>query len=99
MITCLPQEVQGVVNQHDQNEGLLAILINASLLPKYAFPIDVVSLYISDNRDADEDTEYFNKDDGMQRDLKIALAEYAPRAEVVKGSFPETYIYRSARCL
>jgi hypothetical protein len=95
-ITCLPQEVQSVVNQHDQNEGLLAILMNASLLPKYAFPIDVVSLYISDNRDADEDTEYFSRDDGMQRDLKIALAEYAPRAEIVKGSFPETYIYRSA---
>jgi hypothetical protein len=95
-ITHLPQEVQSIVNQHDQNEGLLAILMNASLLPKYAFPIDVVSLYIPDNRDADEETEYFNRDDGMQRDLKIALAEYAPRAEIVRGSFPETYIYRSA---
>lgn len=33
--------------------------------------------------------------DVMQRDLKIAIAEYAPGAEVVRQSFPNTYKYRS----
>jgi ATP-dependent helicase YprA (DUF1998 family) len=94
-IAVLPQEVQAVVNQHESNEGLLEILINASLLPKYAFPIDVVSLHIPTNQFADEDDEPYTRDDGMQRDLKIALAEYAPGAEIVRGSFPETYIYKS----
>ena len=32
----------------------------------------------------------------MQRDLQIALAEYAPGSEVIRGEFPNTYIYRSA---
>src|SRR5258708_4142569 len=31
----------------------------------------------------------------MERDLKIALAEYAPGAEVIRGKFPNTYIYQS----
>jgi hypothetical protein len=35
------------------------------------------------------------ENDAMQRDLKIALAEYAPGAEVIRGEFPNTYIYRS----
>lgn len=94
-LMALPQEVQLVVNQHGSNESLLGILINASILPKYAFPIDVVSLHIPANQLADEDDEPYAREDGMQRDLRIALAEYAPGAEVVRGSFPETYIYKS----
>lgn len=87
-------EVQTVVNGCDADNGLLDQLLNAGLLPKYAFPVDVVSLSIpSYNRYSSNGESYSS--DAMQRDLKIALAEYAPGAEVTRGEFPNTYIYRS----
>lgn len=91
----LVDEIVRVVESRDLKDDLFEALINLGLLPKYAFPVDVVSLsipslsYTADN-DESADTG------GMQRDLKIALAEYAPGAEVIRGTFPQTYIFRSA---
>lgn len=65
------------------------------MLPKYAFPVDVVNLSIPDFNRSSSAYENGGSDDAMQRDLKIALAEYAPGAEVIRGNFPGTYIYRS----
>jgi hypothetical protein len=93
-INKLVSEIQDVVNHHLDSDDLFKALINSGLLPKYAFPVGVVSLNIpSENQDNDEDSE--NGDDAMQRDIKIALAEYAPGAEVIRGEFPNTYIFQS----
>ena len=75
--------------------GLLEELPQRGLLPKYAFPVDVVKLSIPDEgiEDEYESQDYYS---GIARDLKIAITEYAPGAEIVRGKFPDTYIYRVA---
>lgn len=47
-----------------------------SVIPKYGFPVDVVDLQIYDNGVP------LNKYD-MNRDLKVAISEYAPDSEVI----------------
>ncbi len=87
------EEVQTAITPADANDDLLKTLISSGLLPKYAFPVDVVGLSIPDyDRPEDWDEK---GDDAMQRDLKIAVAEYAPGAEVIRGRYPNTFIYRS----
>jgi len=96
-LNALPGEVSAVANLEAEDDELLPALIAPGYLPKYAFPIDVVSLSIpvlAPNRSAD-DSDY-DDSDVMQRDLKIALSEYAPGSEVARGTFPETFLYRSA---
>jgi ATP-dependent helicase YprA (DUF1998 family) len=96
-IDAVPDEVAEAVHPARPSTDLLKVLIDAGLLPKYAFPIDVVSLSIPPGlTDGARAQETETDTDLMQRDLKIALAEYAPGAEVVRGTFPNTYIYRSA---
>ena len=76
--------------------GLLEQLLQRGLLPKYAFPVDVVKLSIPEEglpEDEYESQDYYS---GISRDLKIAITEYAPGAEIVRGKFPATYIYRVA---
>jgi ATP-dependent helicase YprA (DUF1998 family) len=92
----LLEEIQQVVNNQPANEDLFTALINAGLLPKYAFPVDVVSLSIPKiSTGVNGNTEEDFGNSAMQRDLKIALAEYAPGAEVIRSDFPNTYIYQS----
>ena len=92
----LPEEVEQAARDSDDGDELLPALVSAGLLPKYAFPIDVVKLSIPKD---EEDEDPFESQDylsGISRDLRIALTEYAPGAEVIKGKFPRTYIYRVA---
>lgn len=74
--------------------GLLEELLQLGLLPKYAFPVDVVKLSILDDGRPEDEYESQDYYSGISRDLKIAITEYAPGAEIVRGKFPETYIYR-----
>ena len=92
----LPDEVEGVARGSGANDDLLESLMLAGLLPKYAFPVDVVKLSIP--VDEEQEDRYESQDfySGISRDLRIALTEYAPGAEVILGRFPETFIYRSA---
>lgn len=94
-IGSLVSEIQDVVNRHFDSDDLFEALINSGLLPKYAFPVDVVSMNIPQEKKDDKNDDE-NGDDSMQRDIKIALAEYAPGAEIIRGEFPNTYIYKSA---
>jgi hypothetical protein len=88
-------EVQRAVSEQNVKADVLEVLISSGLLPKYAFPVDVVSLNIPSLANGySDDTE--SDTTAMQRDLKIALSEYAPGAEVFKSEFDRTYIYRSA---
>ena len=92
----LPDEVEDVARGSGANDDLLESLMLAGLLPKYAFPVDVVKLAIP--QDEEQEDRYESQDfySGISRDLRIALTEYAPGAEVILGRFPETFIYRSA---
>ncbi|MFW6116230.1 MAG: Zn-binding domain-containing protein [bacterium] len=91
----LVEEVQEAVEQGAPKASLLETLIGKGLLPKYAFPVDVVGLSVPSSA-LGSDSDPYGYEDRMQRDLRIALAEYAPGAEVIKGSFPDTYICRVA---
>jgi ATP-dependent helicase YprA (DUF1998 family) len=59
-------------------ESLLATLIGHAVLPRYAFPTDVVSFWVSrQKRPGDPPGRRFY-DYEPQRDLQLALSEYAP---------------------
>jgi|GEM_PF-815118 len=89
----LPGEIHQFCEHRDGNDQLFGTLLNSGLLPKYAFPVDVVSLTIpsDESRHAEEESN-----DTLQRDLKIAIAEYAPGAEITRQSEQRTYKYTSA---
>ncbi len=95
-LTELPDEVEEAARKAMGNSDLLQTLTEGGLLPKYAFPVDVVSLSIPD--DEEEEDAYESQDfySGVSRDLRIAITEYAPGAEIVKGKYPKTYIYKIA---
>ncbi len=93
----LSKEVGEVANSaSDPNADMIRALMDAGLLPKYAFPVDVVNLAIPDEDGPEDSYESQDFGSGISRDLRIALTEYAPGAEIIRGRFPETYIYRSA---
>jgi hypothetical protein len=55
---------------------LLTYLSRQNVIPKYGFPVDVVSLQILHHGDEARSLE-------LDRDLRIALSEYAPGSQVV----------------
>jgi ATP-dependent helicase YprA (DUF1998 family) len=59
------------------NEDIIAVLAKRGFLPRYAFPLDTVTLETGFSRwSSDSDVE-------LSRDRAIAIAEFAPRAQVV----------------
>jgi ATP-dependent helicase YprA (DUF1998 family) len=78
-IVGIPAEVEQIVTSRPKAGDLLVEMLNAALLPRHAFPIDVVSLYTGPAQDRASHHER-----GIQRDLGIALSEFAPGAEVVR---------------
>mgnify|MGYP001258108372 CR=1 FL=1 len=74
----IPNEISIVLNARPSWDAeMLEVMLNEGLLPKYAFPIDVVSFW------ANRDFISQNRERGIQRDLSIALSEFAPGAEVI----------------
>jgi len=57
---------------------LINYLSSQNVLPKYGFPVDVVNLQILHHADEAKGLE-------LDRDLRIALSEYAPSGQVVAG--------------
>jgi hypothetical protein len=55
---------------------LIAILAKRGFLPRYAFPLDVVELVTKEDRYSESDVE-------LNRDRGLAIAEYAPGAQVI----------------
>jgi len=70
-----------------QRRPLLGVLANRGLFPKYGFPVDVVELDVAPEavrevvRGDRHDINNFGLE--LQRDLRQAIAEYAPGSEVV----------------
>jgi len=57
---------------------LLGFLASRNVLPKYGFPVDLVELQLKAAHPQSESLE-------LQRDLRIAVSEYAPGSHVVAG--------------
>lgn len=57
---------------------ILSFLSQRNVIPKYGFPVDVVELIINHHGEEAKGLE-------LDRDLKIALSEYAPGSQVVAG--------------
>ena len=95
-LSALPEEVGRLCEKGEPADDLLESLLRSGLLPKYAFPVDVVRLSIPE--DDDQEDQYESQDfySGIPRDLQIALTEYAPGAEILHWRFPDAYVYRSA---
>lgn len=62
-------------DKRGRNE-LIEFLVRYNVLPKYGFPVDTVELYQGADHKQDKKLQ-------MVRDLQIAIAEYAPDAQVV----------------
>ena len=91
-------EIQAVAEEEtNPRKELIHALTEQGMVPKYAFPVDVVKVSIPPDG-ADEESPYESQDfySGASRDLKIAITEYAPGAEIIQGKFPDTYVYTSA---
>jgi len=72
----LPDELERIVGTAPIFEELLDVLITRGVLPRYAFPVDVVALW-------KERPTPWQESEEVTRDLQIALSEFAPGAEVV----------------
>lgn len=79
-------------------EKLLTYLAEQQFLPRYGFPINVCRLHESwEERDRDDNGLAAEKNDDrhlglrLERDVTVALSEYAPGAEVIAGK----YVYAS----
>jgi hypothetical protein len=81
----LPEDVAAAVRPARATDELLEVLVTRGLLPRYAFPVDVVALW-KDRPWRQADSEE------VQRDLQIALSEYAPGAEVVIDGYKYTCV-------
>lgn len=75
-INSMPSRILNVVQYANKKAQLLDILIDKGMLPRYAFPVDVVALWVNQ-------PGKWNRGEEVQRDLNIALSEYAPGAEVI----------------
>jgi len=61
-----------------KNRYLINFLSSRNVIPKYGFPVDVVELQILHHSDEAKRLE-------LDRDLRIALSEYAPSSQIVAG--------------
>jgi hypothetical protein len=59
-----------------EQEGVVQMLSRLAVIPKYGFPVDVVSLDVMGGEGRGEDVH-------LERDLAIAIGEFAPGGEVV----------------
>lgn len=79
-----------------KKEDILQFLSRKSIIPKYGFPVDTVELTTSLNKNS---IEGFDKGSKLrlQRDLMIAIADYAPGSEVIADGkiYTSSYIKKS----
>lgn len=59
-------------------KDLIGFLSNHNIIPKYGFPVDVVELQLFHHSEEAKRLQ-------LERDLRIALSEYAPSSQVVAG--------------
>ncbi len=69
-----------------EGRNILTFLSQRNVIPKYGFPVDVVELQIYHHGKDANGLE-------LDRDLKVALSEYAPESQVVAGGWLWTSKY------
>jgi ATP-dependent helicase YprA (DUF1998 family) len=84
-IDTLPTEIWEVIRHRRDEEPLIYMLMEAQMLPRYGFPIDVVDLWLQPPSMDRRFTE------PIQRDTGIALSEFAPGGEIIVDG----YIHKS----
>lgn len=94
----LRQELEGVRREALERrleDGLLVTLIGRAILPRYAFPMDVVSFWVSKPRRPGDPAFKRSFEYEPQRDLQIALSEYAPGSSLTidKWRFESEALY------
>lgn len=83
------EELGGYINKIDlylsktKRENILQFLSKKNIIPKYGFPVDTVELVTSFNKNAIKQTFVKSSKLRLQRDLMIAISEYAPGSEVI----------------
>lgn len=78
----IAEEVLRALQGRPNDDDILGALLDQGFLPRHAFPIDVVSLYTSERPYGSDERER-----GVQRDLGIALSEFAPGSEIVRAKY------------
>lgn len=78
-VSSIPAEVTQHIQPRPPGEDVLGSLLDVGYLPRHAFPLDVVSLW---TEPPPIGANY--RERGVQRDLGIALSEFAPGAEIVR---------------
>lgn len=66
-----------------KKENILAFLSKKNIIPKYGFPVDTVELVTSFDKNAISNSFGKSSKLRLQRDLMIAISEYAPGSEVI----------------
>ena len=85
-------EVSAAVEGQPDTGKVYLIIMKNNLLPKYAFPIDVVTL--TDSQSSESDNEE-HTGSAMSRDLKQGISEYAPGAELPRQKDQVTILIKS----
>lgn len=91
-LDAIVDEVNAAVEGQSDTSKVYRIIMEKNLLPKYAFPIDVVAL--TDSKASFEDSEE-QTGNAMTRDLKQGIAEYAPGAELPRQKDQVTVLIKS----
>jgi len=72
------------------SQNIISFFSRNNLIPKYGFPIDTVELYT--NLGTLANNHYGSGDLKLQRDMSMAISEYAPGSEIIANGM----IYKSA---
>lgn len=77
------------------NQEFIEFFAKNNILPRYGFPIDSVELHQYNSSNSSSNYKSLN----LSRDLQIAIAEYAPGAEIVAdgGLYTSRYIRNSVQ--
>jgi hypothetical protein len=78
-VVAVPAEVAEHVGTRSPRHDVLGGLLDVGYLPRHAFPLDVVSLWTERPPPGAGLRER-----GVQRDLGVALSEFAPGAEIIR---------------
>lgn len=78
-------------DENAPHKRLIEFLVRNNILPKYGFPVDTVELLPDPISSKDANRPQ------MQRDLQLAVAEYAPGSEIVADGllYTSRYIHKS----
>ena len=69
-----------------KSENIISFLSRNNIIPKYGFPVDCVELKTTDNN-------YKKTPLRLQRDMKIAVSEYAPDSQIIADGMMYTSRY------